>query len=170
LLEGTNGVERVVVWHVLGDAVVVEASNVGVVDEHRSKGRKAALIPADAKGGVLPVVELYGQVAVEESITVGVAVLKLILSDSEVDVGLSEVRVITTAGREESSISVGLYPERYGRGVMKNKSLNGQVLHLSVEPQSSVVGGIWVILLALLALSSSPEIDLPVSVVCAAFL
>lgn len=65
---------------------------------------------------------------------------------------------------------MGLYPERYGSGVMKDKSLNSQVLHLSVEPQSSVVGRIWVILLTLLAFSSTPEIDLPVSAVCAAFL
>jgi len=113
------------------------------------------LVPADAKGSVLPVVELYGQVAVEESMTEGVAVLKLVFSDAEVDVGLSEVGVVTTAGGEESSISVGLYPERYGRGVMKDKTFDGQVLHLSIEPKSSVVGGIWVILLALFAFSSS---------------
>jgi len=119
---------------------------------------------------MLPVVEFYGQVAVEESIAVGIAVLKLVLGDSEVDVGLSVVRVITTAAGEEGSISVGFDPERYGSGVMKNKSLDGQVLHLSVEPQSSIVGGIWVVLLTFLALSSSPQIDLPSRVIGTTFL
>lgn len=65
MLQSTNRVERVFVWHVLGDAVVVETSNVGVIDEHRSEGGQGVLIPADAKGGVLPVVELYGEVAIE---------------------------------------------------------------------------------------------------------
>lgn len=114
---------------------------------------------------MLPVVELYREVAVEESIAIGVAVLKLVLGDTEVDVGLSVLRVITSAAGEEGSISVGFDPERYGRGVMKNKSVKSQVLHLSIEPQSSVVGGIWVVLLTLLTLGSTPEINCPVSLV-----
>lgn len=36
MFQSSNSVERVVVWHVLGDAVIVEVSNVGVVDEQGS--------------------------------------------------------------------------------------------------------------------------------------
>lgn len=88
--------------------------------------------------------------------TIGIVELKLVFTDAEADLSLSIVGIIPAAAGEESTISVWFYPERYSRGVMKNKSLKGQVLHLSVEPKSSVVSWIWIVLLALITFSTSP--------------
>lgn len=54
------------------------------------------------------------------------------------------VRSINKVAREDSSISVWLQPEDVGVGWVEDESLDGQVAVSSIEPQSSVVNGVWV--------------------------
>jgi len=105
-------VEGVVVWHILSDALVVLASNVGVVNEHGCERAKRVLIPLDGKCSVLPVVEFNRQARVEVCFwSIGVVVFKFVLTDAEADVSLGVVWIISAAAREESSVSVWFNPE-----------------------------------------------------------
>lgn len=54
------------------------------------------------------------------------------------------VSSINKVAREDSSISVWLQPEDVGVSWVEDESLDGQVAVSSVEPQSSVVNGVWV--------------------------
>lgn len=70
------------------------------------------------------------------------------------------VRSIVFVVGEESSVTVWLHPEDVGVAWVEDESLHGQVAVASVEPQSSVVDGVWVGGVLVLAVASV-DLDVP---------
>lgn len=61
---------------------------------------------------------------------------------------------------EESSVTVWLHPEDVGVAWVKDESLNGQVAVSSIEPESSVVNGVWISGVLILGVTSV-DLDVP---------